>query len=227
MRYPYLLGVAAALLVACDGPLIPERPGIADDAYNFALPPPYAPLVYRWPTGHTIRVFIAAGADPARLTILRDSVFLPAATAWESAVLYREFSFALSERVEDADVVLAWSDAELPIDVTGCPPPTGAVAVTVFCPGEEPGRLLPFPMKPPDTATSRVRMLVVIRGVEVSNPPSARNFGAHELGHVLGIGRHSSNREDVMFGYPTTYRPTRADRATIRLLYHTTPDLIP
>lgn len=227
MRSRYLLGLAVALVVACDGPLIPERLGIVNEVYNFALPPPYAPLVYRWPTGHTIRVFVAAGADAERQTILRDSVFRPAANAWESAMLYREFGFALTEMAEDADVVLAWSDAELPIDVTDCPPPTGAVAVTVFCLGEEPGRLMPFPMKSPDTATSRVRMVVVIRAVEASNPTSARNLGAHELGHVLGIGRHSSNREDVMFGYPTTYRPTRADRATVRLLYHTMPDLIP
>ena len=73
-----------------------------------------------------------------------------------------------------------------------------------------------------------------------SNTGQVRGLVAHELGHVLGIGRHPCDyddaacangfgaRESVMYiGAPQRDSPSRADRETLELLYHTRPHLVP
>ena len=211
---------------ACDSPGIVLHSPSDEAAYRFALNTT-PPLVYRWNTGQTIHVYVVEGDDPLRTRILKDSVFLPAASAWEATVLYREFRFGLTDRLDEADVLLAWSDEDLPLNVDDCAPPPGDVNVTVFCLSDEMDRLRPYRVQAPDTALTSVRMIVLIRGTLSSDVAHARRLGAHELGHVLGIGGHSSNSADVMFASPATDTPSAADIATVRLLYHTTPDILP
>jgi predicted Zn-dependent protease len=41
---------------------------------------------------------------------------------------------------------------------------------------------------------------------------------AHEFGHALGIGGHSPNAQDVMFGAPTVSVPTGRDAQTLQFV---------
>ncbi len=54
-----------------------------------------------------------------------------------------------------------------------------------------------------------------------------RASAAHEFGHALGIEGHSTNANDLMSIYYGHGTISKADAATIRYLYHLTPDLIP
>jgi len=48
---------------------------------------------------------------------------------------------------------------------------------------------------------------------------------AHELGHVLGIGSHSGDAEDLMFAAPRVESPSAADARTLRVLLHEPSEL--
>lgn len=50
---------------------------------------------------------------------------------------------------------------------------------------------------------------------------------AHELGHALGLLRHSTNPDDLMFASPWRRLATVNDRYTVQVLYHTAPRILP
>ncbi len=214
------LPAAALAVAACDAPTIPPEAGAYD--FTFQTTPP---SVVRWPVGTTIRVHVAGGDDPALAALLRES-FLEAAAQWESAVLFGEYRFAEAATARDADVVLFWSGDPVPVDTAGCPPEImNARALTWSCPHPAvPGRLLPFTV---DGEPSSVRMMVYVLKSEAANPASVRRVVLHELGHVLGIGRHSPSLDDVMEGHAPVDRLSAADRATVQVLYHVEPDIVP
>ena len=49
----------------------------------------------------------------------------------------------------------------------------------------------------------------------------------HELGHAIGILRHSSNPADLMYPSPAVAAPSDGDRRTVEVLYHTAPTIRP
>jgi predicted Zn-dependent protease len=57
--------------------------------------------------------------------------------------------------------------------------------------------------------------------------PQMQASAAHEFGHALGIDQHSTNPRDLMSLYYGNGRISPNDAATIRYLYHLTPDLVP
>lgn len=208
------------LAAACDAPTIPPEAGAYD--FTFRTTPP---SVVRWPVGTTIRVHVAGGEDPVRAALLRDA-FLEAAAQWEDAVLFSEYRFAEAATARDADVVLYWGGESPPADTAGCPPESiGERALTWSCPHPTvPGRLRPFTV---DGQPSQVRMMVYVLRSEASDPASVRRVVLHELGHVLGIGQHSPSMQDAMEAHAPVDRLSPADRATVQVLYHVEPDILP
>lgn len=207
---------------ACDSPMIPGR--AIEDTYAFTLETT-PPLVLRWPTGSTIRVLLAPSSNQARATLL-ESAFLQAAQAWNDVALFAEYRIVQTTDTANADVVLAWSDVIPPVDTENCRPAV-TQAVTTFCIDglmtDDP-RLRVFPLQ--SGATSHVRMLVTVLAAEASNPATVRRLVAHELGHVLGIARHSGDARDLMFRTdPVIERPGPRDAATVQVLYHTLLDV--
>jgi len=49
----------------------------------------------------------------------------------------------------------------------------------------------------------------------------------HEIGHTLGIFRHSPRPEDLMYSNPTVAAPSERDRNTAEVLYHTPANVSP
>jgi hypothetical protein len=225
---PRLLAVLVLLaFAACESPILAGRP--PTDVYDFTLPSD-PPAILRWPSGTTLRVFVAPSGDAARDGLLVAAAAQGAA-AWNAAALFGEYRIALTSAHEQADAVVAWSDAPLPVGTEDCRPALQR-AVTTFCVadfGTDSAHLETFPLRPPaGPGTGRVKMLVTLLGTEAIFPDRVPRLVTHELGHVLGIGRHSPNENDVMSSVdPQVVQPSRRDAATVQVLYHTRADITP
>ena len=68
---------------------------------------------------------------------------------------------------------------------------------------------------------------VVTLATRLAGDPLLSATLAHELGHTLGVFRHSPHAEDIMSAVITRPELTERDKATFRLLYHTRADLTP
>lgn len=215
-------------MAACDSPAAPVDPL----AYDFTLDVG-AGVVYRWPIGSTIRLYVTSAGDPERDALLAAAVD-SAAADWEAGLDFGTIDFVRVDEPAEADVVVRWSDVPPAVRTDRCEPEVEGSAATTFCPTPDHARLEPFP--PLDAAPdrdggdgdARVRMIVTILAEEAVGTPRVRQLVAHELGHVLGIGGHSPDPDDLMWGGTlSTDRPSPADRATVRRLYRTAPSLVP
>lgn len=217
--------LTAALLAACETPTIPGRDPA--DVYRFDLPT-QPPAVLRWPVGRTVRVYVVDSSTGERTALLR-TAFENGAAAWNEAALFTEYRLERASDLAGADVVLAFSDVLLPVDTDDCRPAV-AQAVTTFCiedDGTGNRRLHSFPLLD-GAGPGQVKMIVLVLAAESNNPAVVDRLVAHELGHVLGIGRHSDDERDLMWRVDQkTARPTRRDAATIQVLYHVRADIIP
>jgi hypothetical protein len=220
---PACLIAAIAALAGCDPVTVPMR-GLAE-VYDFRLPVGSDSLVMHWPNGTRIRVYVNPAPEMDRTQLLVDGLSRGAA-AWEGASLFGDYSFQEVGNPQGADVVLTWSDVALPINTAQCPPGGGA-AYTTFCLTPERDALEPFPLIN-DEPNSRVRFLVTVRADATLTAARVQSLVAHELGHVLGLARHSPNSADLMFNDPVARtEPNVRDRATVQLLYQLRPDIIP
>ena len=203
--------VSAAMLVvvtACDPPnWIGDSPG-----YDPRLP---GDLTYHWPLGRTISVYVDVSAGGNELV----DVVLPAATGWRDSVYYGEFAVRLVDSPVNADVVLHTRDAPLIVETGTCSySPPGAAGVTFFCPAETGDSLEVLELLTGDPA--RVKMDVAIDLSRIG-AGGIRAIVAHELGHVLGIGSHSNDADDLMYSVPTVERPSARDASALRWVLHT------
>ena len=211
------LGVAAA----CDAPTVPtETPG-----YDPRLPLGGTDVIYHWPLGYTIAVYAHTAGAPAGFD-------LPAAIAranriWGDALRYREFDVRFVSTPSEADVVFHF-DTDSVVSVTSCaPPPTGAAGITSACPNAAGTALDPIPLI--GGGTSRVKFDVEISAspARIPNAAAFQRIVAHEFGHVIGIGRHSGDDTDLMFGGPAVDLPSAADAQTLRFVLHQPAQLRP
>ena len=240
---------ACALLGACDSPTVPPRVS----AYEFTYEGFGERLIYRWPDGERIGVYVVPDADPERRAVLEAAV-RHTMDVWNDAILYGEYRIELAP-LERADVVVAWANTLLPIDVSDCPPSGIGSSWTTFCTdttidlsevaeSDTPVEgISGYPLLEGEHAEDGVHMIVQV----IDDP---LNVGlvpaliAHEFGHVLGIGTHpchagegfctgeigrrQGTHASLMFeGVPERADPSSSDRETIQLLYHVVPHLTP
>lgn len=219
---PAMLAMLA--LTACDGPMIPAD--TIGEMYDFRLPTE-PPSVLRWPSGTRVRVHVASAAG-ARMDLLAGA-FAKGAAEWNRHALYGEYELVRAASVREADVLVRWSDEPAPVDLSGCQPVV-SIAVTTFCLTEdEPVRLRPYPLQGDgDGGASSVRFVITILGGLSSDTEEVEDLVMHELGHALGIARHSPHPDDLMTaGSPPRSRPSLRDIATVQILYHSEPDITP
>lgn len=224
MRWRVLVLLSAAGLSAagCEGPLVP--PDTSADIYDFRLTTT-PPQVLRWPSGSRVRVYAADATT--RGTMLTDAVALGAAT-WNRHALYGEYEIVPVASAVSADVVVRWSDEPSAVDMSGCPDVV-SIAVTTFCLDDEDAtRLEVFPLLGTGGSGSSVRFVITILGTQSGDESTVRRLVIHELGHALGIARHSLNSQDLMAqGIPTRATLSQRDIATVQILYHTQPQVTP
>lgn len=218
-----LIPVAVLSIAACEGPTVP--PNTTADIYDYRLMTT-PPAVIRWPSGTRVRVFVA-GAAGTRGDMLSASLASGAAE-WNRHALFGEYELVRAESIGSADVVLRWSDEPAPVDMSDCTPEL-ANAVTTFClSDDDPSRLHVFPIAADAGLSSSVRFVITVLGTQSGNPDAVALLVLHELGHALGIGRHSPDSSDLMAaGVPTRSTLSVADIATVQILYHTRPHITP
>ncbi|MBR9990208.1 MAG: matrixin family metalloprotease [Gemmatimonadetes bacterium] len=213
--------LAAAIFTACEGPVIP--PESIGDIYDFRLVTT-PPEVLRWPSGTRVRVYAedAAGARAGQLS----GSLATGVVVWNRHALYGEYELVPVASVNDADVLLRWSDEPSPVDMSECPPVV-SIAVTTFCRADaDRTRLKVFPLLA--GGGGGVRFVITILGTQSGSGETVERLVIHELGHALGIGRHSPHPQDLMAeGVPTRATLSQRDISTVQVLYHTRPHITP
>lgn len=205
----------AVVAAACENPAIPDRAGVYAFADTVIVGPDTAVTLFRWPAN---RLPVRFWADPRgnmRFLVERSIV------VWQDQFLYGELHGTVVSDSAAADVIVQWADS-VPPDV---PPDTTPVAnscagVTTFN-FDSTGFALSGPI--------RVSLTVLTGSPIPAGQVQAcmRRVAIHELGHSLGLLRHSSFDEDIMFGSPIVNYPSRFDRRSVEVLYHSQPTVQP
>ena len=172
--------------------------------------------IYEWriiQTPDTLGFHWPRAAQPIRIWV-QDIYELPEHTqaaidGWKEGFLYREWDAELVSDSATADVVVV---SDFPLG------PTILLASVTECEGYTDLAL--------DTETKVLTLPIRIYVVPRFDPdlPATRAcFGivmVHEIGHALGIFRHSPDPDDIMYFNPTVTTPSQRDFQTAEVLYH-------
>lgn len=206
-----LIAVAfAALTLACGDIAAPAR----NDFYEWRLEAPS-------PTGtgiDTISFHWPAERLPVRIWV-EEADSLPANVAraigiWRDGFLYGEYDATIVSDSASADVVVTLGVAPGPqlsafrLRSALAPQCAGATDLSV--------------------SEDHTQLLLPIRVyIDPSSAPATPGLSecvaftvVHEIGHSLGIFRHSPNPNDLMYFDPSVALPSDRDRATAEVLYH-------
>ena len=203
--------LCGALAAACD-PTAPLRDCIGC-TYDFADTIPPDRLVFHWPAAVLPVRFYAdpRGAMPALASL--------GVAAWEAQFLYGEFRGVMVSDSNQADVIVQWRGV-VPADVAPDPgsPVSACDGQTVYpswAIGSSPGRAV------------RVTLGALAGYTDAQLAACLRRVVVHEIGHALGLLRHSPSPLDVMNQTPTVALPSSVDRRTVEVLYHTPATIVP
>lgn len=207
--------VVLAGALACSDMVAPSRSARYDWRlivdYD-SLGPRTDTLSFHWPRDRSpIRIWVEDQYGvPARM---REAISL-----WKGAFLYGEW---------DATVVSDSTTADVIVRTILPPPQTIPVRLGGAVPSCEGATDV-------DTVATRFQLMVPIRAYVFPSVPTApditeclRTVTAHELGHAMGILRHSTDSLDLMFGVPTARFLSARDIGTINNAYHFTADMVP
>lgn len=195
------------MAIACGEIVVPER------APRYPADHPFLPgEIFRWP-GDRLPVRYFADDRGSMRTLIGRGL-----DVWEQQFLYGEFTGTLVSDSGAADVIVVWEDSvppEVPPDTSGavgaC---TGITTLQI-----DSTNAITEPLR----VTIRVSLGFTTAQVAACLP----RVTAHEVGHSIGLLRHSSGPDDLMFGTPRVELPTARDRRTAEVLYHTTPTIGP
>jgi hypothetical protein len=200
---------------SCDAPtMTAEQPG-----YN---PVGVVPVIYHWRPGHDIAIYVdltnaVAGTDLE--AAVREGI-----NVWREVGRLGEVRMHITRDLRAADVIVHHSTAPRLAESDVCPPfPTGAGGYTLICVDEN---NVATNMTFVDGRESHVKMDVSVNRAAATADSVFRSFVIHELGHVLGIGAHSPNQADLMFGSPRRLVPTAADASTLRYVLSRKADIL-
>jgi predicted Zn-dependent protease len=237
MKKVFLLAVGCGLVASCNEISGPIRP----PAYGYSLP--VSDVVQQDTTidgveyfaGDTITDTLDFAWPHSALPIkiwVHDTLDLPhdvqlAIAAWKNVLVYGEVGATIVGDSLDADIIMRG----------GAPPPTAAPAGTRLfsfssVPAACEGRTDVY-ISAPDHTKLWTPIRVYLTPKFLPDLPLTKDCLArvtiHELGHALGLFRHSPDPEDIMYSFPDTsvHAPSEGDAATILQLYHQQSDLRP
>jgi predicted Zn-dependent protease len=202
---------AAATVAACGDPATPDRECL-NCYYSFADTVPPDTFIFHWPAN---RLPVRFWADPRGPM----PALVPyAIAAWQAQFLYGEFQGTVVSDSTHADVIVQWQGT-VPSD-TAQPDTSTAPA----CSG--------VTTNPELFADSSTNVLHIDIDVKASYSDAAvaaciRRVTIHEMGHALGLVRHSPYTLDIMNAVPVVNLPSGEDRRTIEVLYHTKATIVP
>lgn len=172
-------------------------------------------LTFHWPKDRLpVRIWVE---DDASLP-----VNVPAGiAAWRRAFLYGEFDATIVADSATADVIVRAGEApgiqfsRTRLHSALAPECAGATDL--------------------DISDDHTQLRLPVRVfIDPRSDPNAPDLPAclaltttHELGHVLGIWRHSGVATDLMFADPVVDAPSDRDLATAEVIYHLTPNVVP
>ena len=186
----------------------PAAPRLDPPAYD---PTQLSGVLYRWPTGRTVAIYTDPTAVPAGIDLAGATG--AAMVAWKNALGGNQFAFRTATSAADADVIVHVSGAPRLVGLAGCAePPPFAGGVTFFCPAADSALTLPLT----SGGQGRVKVDISINPAATSPANPLGALVAHEIGHAVGIGGHSPQALDVMFGSPAVSAPSARDIATLR-----------
>jgi predicted Zn-dependent protease len=207
-----VLGIlAGAILAACSDPAMPDRE-CQNCYYSFADTFPPDTFIFHWPTS---RLPVRVWADPRGPM---PSLVPYAIAAWEGQFLYGEFHGTVVSDSSHADVIVRWQGT-VPSDTAQPDTSTSAACSGVTT-------------NPELFSDSSVNVLHIDIDVKAGYSDAAiaacvRRLTIHEMGHALGLIRHSPYPLDIMNAVPVVSLPSDEDRRSIEVLYHTRATLIP
>jgi predicted Zn-dependent protease len=196
---------ALTVAIACSDIVSPDLKG---QAYEWRLVIGTDTLNFHWPRNR-LPVKIWVEDQYGMPGYIREGI-----REWRAAFLYGEWDGVLTGDSNTADVIVR----------TILPPPQSMPASAASCQGAT----------DIDTVTTRFELRVPVRLYVYPSVPNApditrclQTVATHELGHSLGIFRHSQDSTNIMFGVPVANAPSTSDIATAILAYHLTAQMVP
>lgn len=209
--------LSGAALLACDAPTA-ARSAFAFDPTSLSNG-----VLYRWTSGQRIRVWVAGDAAPGR--DLAGAV-RSALAAWNAQPRFAEFELTLTSDPAQANILVFDRSQPLPVTPGRCGfDPRGAVGYTYFCGDGSRAERLPLAAASEATVSMASVVIRVDRAL-VADQAGLDAIVAHEFGHALGIGAHSGDAGDLMFGLPRVTVPSARDARTLQYVLGARPDLL-
>jgi predicted Zn-dependent protease len=208
-----LLVITALAAAACNDPAIPDRSFVYSFADTNIVGSDTFVDLFRWPE---YRLPVRFWADPrSNMRFLVER----AIAVWEAQFLYNEFRGELVSDSSRADVIVTWADS-VPPDVPPDTTPPNSCTGNTFLDIDSTNAL---------SGPIHVSLTVLAVAVTPARVQGCmRRLAIHEIGHALGLLRHSPYPEDIMTGSPdVTNLPSPFDRRSIETLYHMTPTIGP
>jgi predicted Zn-dependent protease len=140
---------------------------------------------------------------------------------WNSVPRFREYTLEAVASRRSADIVVYDRRAPSPLKAGSCAFDPRGAGYTYFCIDEVLRRA--EVLDAVDATSSVAGVLISVDRGAVSSTAEYEAVVAHELGHALGIGGHSLDPGDLMYGAPTVAAPSTRDRQTLLYVLGATP----
>ena len=216
----FAFALLALLTAACESPTA-MRATFAYDPTTLSRG-----LLYRWANGSKIAVWVEASVSPegpgllSLVLAVREGI-----TTWNRVPLFAEYTLVQAASIGEADIVVYDRATPLPVMPGTCTfDAQSAAGYTYFCPGGSSSATAQRLTLVSGVAGRTTVVIRVDRG-RVADQTGYTNLVVHEFGHALGIGAHSNQSTDVMFGAPLVGAPSKRDMQTLRYVLGQRADL--